>query len=345
MQVAISLVEGNTAANGTFTITVTGANSFTLDGTTGNGAWTAGGIVTSPDALSLARALNAGIADVTAIATALGAGAPSLDPAHQAGTLADIATLTRIATALDVIARYKISGATLLLLAAAAPGPDNADAAMGAFQTQYPQNAWFAAVQPVEDDLRQARRDALVAYLLGPGPVTSPGASFLTTDDIFDYYLIDPEMCPCGETTRLLQPSLAIQQFVQQCFLNLSIGATVDTHRCALERMVVAAAIPAVAGQPGGVPLSRELSAAGIAPRRIVVLHRPWKAICGRRDCDRRRGRERPSRTICASWWRYRASSWRRITTRPGPTDRRCCMCSPARAARRRNGSTAPAPA
>ena len=60
-----------------------------------------------------------------------------------------------------------------------------------------------------------------MAYLLGPGR-PHRRAQFLTTDDIFNYYLIDPEMCPCGETTRLLQASLAIQQFVQQCFLNLS---------------------------------------------------------------------------------------------------------------------------
>jgi peptidoglycan hydrolase-like protein with peptidoglycan-binding domain len=227
-QVTISLVQGNTAANGTFTITVTGPTTFTLNGSTGNGAWTTGGVVTLPGALSLSQALNVSIADVTKIATALGAGAPSLDPAHRAGTLADIAVLTRIANALDVVARYRISAATLLLLAAAAPGQDSAEAAMGAYQARYQQSAWFAAVQPVEDGLRQARRDALVAYLLGPGPVTSPGAQFLTTDDIFNYYLIDPEMCACGETTRLLQPSLAIQQLVQQCFLNLTINATVD---------------------------------------------------------------------------------------------------------------------
>src|SRR4029077_12063701 len=107
MQVSISLVGGNTAANGTFTITVTGADAFTLDGTTGNGAWTSGGAVISPDALSLARALNAEIGDINTIVTAVGAGIPSLDPAHQAGTLADISMLTRIANALDVIARYK----------------------------------------------------------------------------------------------------------------------------------------------------------------------------------------------------------------------------------------------
>ena len=187
-------------------------------------------------AADLAPALDAGVADVTSIATALGATAPSLTPGAQAGTLADVATLTAIADALDVLARYSISGTTLLLLAAAAPGPDTAAAAMGTLQAQYPQNVWLTVVQPVEDRLRQARRDALVAYLLGPGPAAAPGAQFLTADDIFDYYLIDPEMCPCGTTTRLLQPSLASQQFVQQCFLGLTFGVTVDTTSTASDQ-------------------------------------------------------------------------------------------------------------
>jgi hypothetical protein len=117
----ISLVQGNTGANGTFTITVTGPSTFSLGGSTGNGAWTTGGVVTLPGALSLSQALSASIADVTKIATALGAVAPSLDPAHLAGTLADIAVLTRVANALDVVARYQINAATLLLLAAAPP--------------------------------------------------------------------------------------------------------------------------------------------------------------------------------------------------------------------------------
>jgi hypothetical protein len=152
-----------------------------------------------------------------------------LDPAHWQGTLADIAILSAIADVADVLARYKISSATLDQLLAPVPDSDSAAAAMGALQAQYPQDSWLSAVQPVEDGLREARRDALVAYLLGPGRVATPGAQFLTTDDIFNYYLIDPEMCACGETTRLLQPSLAIQQFVQQCFLGLTSGATVDT--------------------------------------------------------------------------------------------------------------------
>lgn len=41
--VVVASVGGNTAANGTWVITVTGANTFTLNGSTGNGAYTSGG--------------------------------------------------------------------------------------------------------------------------------------------------------------------------------------------------------------------------------------------------------------------------------------------------------------
>lgn len=44
--VSISGVLGNTAANGQWVITVTGANTFTLNGSTGNGAYTSGGVAT-----------------------------------------------------------------------------------------------------------------------------------------------------------------------------------------------------------------------------------------------------------------------------------------------------------
>jgi Ubiquitin-activating enzyme E1 FCCH domain len=43
MQITISGVTGNTAANGTFQITVIDPNTFSLNGSTGNGAYVAGG--------------------------------------------------------------------------------------------------------------------------------------------------------------------------------------------------------------------------------------------------------------------------------------------------------------
>ena len=123
---------------------------------------------------------------MTAIATALGAQAPSLTA--TTGTLCDISILDAIARALDVVARYGIRGTTLVLLAAQTPGPGTSSAAIGAFQAQFAQSAWFGAVQPVEDSLRERRRDALVAYLLGPGAELAPMYTFLTPADVFDYF-------------------------------------------------------------------------------------------------------------------------------------------------------------
>jgi hypothetical protein len=53
--VTISGVVGNTAANGTFTITYVGTNQFSLDGTTGNGAYSSGGYVAYAYIINLAR--------------------------------------------------------------------------------------------------------------------------------------------------------------------------------------------------------------------------------------------------------------------------------------------------
>jgi hypothetical protein len=45
-------VGGNTAANGSFVITSTGTNTFTLGGSVGNGAYTSGGLVGNDERLS-----------------------------------------------------------------------------------------------------------------------------------------------------------------------------------------------------------------------------------------------------------------------------------------------------
>jgi hypothetical protein len=177
---------------------------------------------------ALAGALNASVADVTALAGALAASTPTLDPATQSGTLADMGMLSAIGAALDAAARERIGAATLLQLAAAPPTVESAAAAMGVLQSQYAPAAWFGAVQPVQDTLRSRRRDALVAYLTGPGPAIPTTPPLLDSDDIFNTFLIDPQMCPCGITTRLLEGSLAVQQFVQQCFLGLASGVSVD---------------------------------------------------------------------------------------------------------------------
>lgn len=58
MTVRIAGVQGNTAANGSFVITVVDADHFTLNGTTGNGDYTGGGVWVADESVHLSRAIN-----------------------------------------------------------------------------------------------------------------------------------------------------------------------------------------------------------------------------------------------------------------------------------------------
>jgi hypothetical protein len=62
--VIIAGVLGNTAANGTWTITKTGAKNFTLNSSTGNGAYTSGGVAEGPGGFGASGSLSFGADDV-----------------------------------------------------------------------------------------------------------------------------------------------------------------------------------------------------------------------------------------------------------------------------------------
>src|SRR5699024_3443394 len=74
---------------------------------------------------------------------------------------------------------------------------------------------WLDKVKPIEDELRERKRDALVAYLLDENP------DMADTGDLFNYFLIDVKMNACQLTSRLKQAISSVQLFVQRCFLNL----------------------------------------------------------------------------------------------------------------------------
>ena len=90
--VSINAVGGNTAANGVWDITVTGVNTFSLDGSTGNGAYTSGGT---------ARQINS--RKVT-LASAVTATVASTGPRTTAWTSADV---TNVTTSLSAVVASK----------------------------------------------------------------------------------------------------------------------------------------------------------------------------------------------------------------------------------------------
>jgi hypothetical protein len=91
-------------------------------------------------------------------------------------------------------------------------------------KAQYSDDEWPGVTQPLQDALREQKRDALIAYLL-----TNPGTQTWKTDaDLYSYFLLDVEMCACQPTSRIVQATNSVQLFVQRCYLKLEDNITVD---------------------------------------------------------------------------------------------------------------------
>lgn len=91
---------GNTAANGTWVVTVTGVNTLTLNGSTGNGAYTSGGLLHAPEAKR--KLINTWLRDgapmVAGVAVAPGTvGANRAgDGVHPVSIISDIAAVLEV---------------------------------------------------------------------------------------------------------------------------------------------------------------------------------------------------------------------------------------------------------
>jgi len=90
---------------------------------------------------------------------------------------------------------------------------------------RYNNSDWLQVSKPLQDTLREKKRDALIAYLLAnPGTQT-----WQDSDDLYNYFLLDVEMCSCQPTSRIVQATNTVQLFVQRCFLGLENAIIIDT--------------------------------------------------------------------------------------------------------------------
>jgi hypothetical protein len=95
------------------------------------------------------------------------------------------------------------------------PTPDIIAASFkNSVKAQYTADNWLPVAQSVFDKLRQKKRDALVAYLV-------QAMSLENSNQLFEYFLVDPGMEPVVQTSRLRLAMSSIQTFIQRCLLNL----------------------------------------------------------------------------------------------------------------------------
>ncbi len=86
---------------------------------------------------------------------------------------------------------------------------------------------WYEVAAVVQDKLREQKRAALVAWLLS-NPNAARNQRWTNMEELYGFFLIDPEMAPISTTTRIKQATASVQLYVQRCFLQREPGVTVD---------------------------------------------------------------------------------------------------------------------
>ena len=135
-----------------------------------------------------------------------------------ANDLGDLANLRRVTAALDLVAMTLQPAADLV--AWTVPDPDGAlvRTVRERLKVRMDLAAWRESMQSVSDAVRNARRDALVAYILHHA---TPSPEIETADQLYEYFLVDVQMDACMQTSRIRLALSTVQLFVQRCLLNL----------------------------------------------------------------------------------------------------------------------------
>jgi ABC toxin N-terminal region/Neuraminidase-like domain/Salmonella virulence plasmid 28.1kDa A protein len=130
------------------------------------------------------------------------------DPSEALGSPHE---LLRLWGLLELLRRTGLRIEDLVASATSTPDPNQI---RNAVRARYDEQAWRNVAKPIYDDLRQQKRDALVAYLLDKH-------GYERVEELFERYLIDPGTEPVVGTSRIQLAISAVQLFIQRCLLNL----------------------------------------------------------------------------------------------------------------------------
>ncbi|GAA3788758.1 neuraminidase-like domain-containing protein [Streptomyces phyllanthi] len=153
----------------------------------------------------------------------------------HADALGDVAVLRQVADAMALAATLGTSIDTLTRAITPDPGADAVQLMQSALRARHG-SGWLDVLKSVNDPLRARRRDALVAYILRElrsRPVT---AHIDTADKLFEFFLMDVQMEPCMQTSRVRNATSAVQLFVERALMNLDPelpAAVLDASRWA----------------------------------------------------------------------------------------------------------------
>lgn len=100
-----------------------------------------------------------------------------------------------------------------------------------ATKAHYDIDNWIDNILPeIQNPIREQKSNALATFLISFDLHATTKKGWNDRIDLYKYFLLDTEMGSLMKTSRIVQATCSIQQFVQRCLLNLESGVVIDEN-------------------------------------------------------------------------------------------------------------------
>jgi hypothetical protein len=135
--------------------------------------------------------------------------------------LKDLNTFVRVYKAQAIIKKLGIPASALIKATTNDPKPAITHDFQAALRARYDEDDWLNILKPINDEMRVLQRDALVAFILHQMCSDTTLEHINTPERLFEYFLMDVQMEPCMETSRIRHALSSVQLFIDRCLMNL----------------------------------------------------------------------------------------------------------------------------
>ncbi|MCU5025087.1 neuraminidase-like domain-containing protein [Bacillus cereus] len=135
--------------------------------------------------------------------------------------LAHLKTFRRVYDAYNWVKKFGIPAAALIKAVTNDPDRETVREFQSALRARFNKSDWLGVLKPINDEMRRLQRDALVLYILHQMRLKAETAHIDTPEKLFEYFLMDVQMEPCMQTSRIRHALSSVQLFIERCLMNL----------------------------------------------------------------------------------------------------------------------------
>jgi Neuraminidase-like domain len=140
---------------------------------------------------------------------------------NSIGGLSDLEVFRRVYDAHRPLQQIGISATALVSAAVNNPTAKTVRDFQSGLRARYDPASWLGVLKPINDEMRTRQRDALVSYILHQMTQQEKTKHIDTPEKLFEYFLMDVQMEPCMQTSRIRHALSSVQLFIDRCLMNL----------------------------------------------------------------------------------------------------------------------------